>query len=103
MLAGRGGVEHDVLVHFIVGPWPWSLLNVVSGVVSITAIFVAWKSADRVVPGNRPWTRAWRILVCGMAVAVDGIWLPLGAAYVVIRYGPRVARRVRHTSVPARA
>jgi len=91
-----------VSVHVVVGPWPWSLLNVVSGIISIAAIIIAWKSADRVVSKNRPWTRAWRILVCGIAVAVDGIWLPLGAMYIVWRYGPGVVSRRTRTSVAAR-
>ena len=87
-------------MHVIGGPWPRSLLNLFSGLMTIAAVVVAWKSADRVVSENRPWTRAWRIFVCGMAVAVDGIWLPLGAAYVVIRYRPRVARRWSVSATP---
>jgi hypothetical protein len=74
-------------------PWPWSLLNIGSALVTIAAIVVAWKSADAVVRKNRAWTRGWRILVCSFAVALGGIWLPLGAAYILVQYRPQISRR----------
>jgi hypothetical protein len=77
----------------ISAPWPWSLLNIGSALVTVGAIVVAWKSADRVLRKNRAWTRAWRILVCGIAVAVGGVWFPIGAAYILIQYGPQTYRR----------
>ncbi len=70
-----------------VGPWPWSLLNVLSAAIVVGAIAVAWKSSDRVVRKNRGWTRSWRILLCVAAFSVNWIWLPVGAVYVLYRHG----------------
>ena len=77
--------------------WSWTLL---SGAVFVAAIIVAWHSADRVVEENRVWTRAWRILVaCIATVGINGVMLPLGAIYVLVRYGrsARTSRNARQT------
>jgi len=55
----------------MVGPWPWSLLNLLFAVVWVIAVVEAWHSANRVVPANRPWTRAWRILVASIFAVVE--------------------------------
>jgi hypothetical protein len=83
-----------------VGPWPWSLLNLMSALLWFAAVTTAWKSAGRVVKPNRPWTRAWRILVSVVGFSVNGIVVPLGAVYVLVRYRPSV-RRARPTPFAA--
>jgi hypothetical protein len=70
-------------VREMVGPWPWSLLNLLAAVVWVVAVFAAWHSADRVVHVNRPWMRAWRILVASIfTFGLSGIWVPVGAFYI---------------------
>ena len=72
----------------MVAPWPWTLLNVLFGLVIVAAIVVAWRSADRVVAGNRAWTRAWRVLVaCIAPIGISGVWFPFGALYILVKYG----------------
>jgi hypothetical protein len=85
-----------------VGPWPWSLLNLLAAVLWAVAVVTAWRSADHVVPANRPWTRAWRILVASaFTIGVDGIWIPIGAIYVAIKYRPANQRPARAASTPS--
>jgi hypothetical protein len=62
---------------------------VVSIAVWLVAVVVAWRSADHVIPANRLWTRAWRIVVATVFAAnLGGIWFPFGAAYIATRYFP---------------
>jgi hypothetical protein len=88
-------------MRVMVGPWPWSLLNLLSVAVWVLAVISGWHSADRVLGVNRPWTRAWRILVATIfGVGLNGIWVPVGAFYVAIKYrpaGPRLGRSASST------
>ena len=75
---------------------PESVYNVVAGVTFLVAILVAYRSADRVIPENRAWTRAWRIFVVVVfGVSVNGLWFPVGAVYVLSRYTHRSLPRDR--------
>lgn len=69
-----------------VGPWPWSLLNLLSAALCVVAVTMAWHATDRVAGESRGLTRTWRILmIFVVALSINGIWLPFGAAYVVVR------------------
>ncbi len=49
-------------------------------VVWVVAVVEAWHSANRVVRVNRPWTRAWRILLASIwTVGLNGLRIPFGA------------------------
>jgi hypothetical protein len=86
-------MEQNPRVVLLTAPWPWSLLNLGSALVTVAAIVVAWKSAVHVRRERRARTRAWRILACGIGGFVAGICVPLGAAYVLVQYGPQTTRR----------
>ena len=82
-------------MFWIGGPrWPWVLLDIGSAAVFVAAVVTAWRSADRVVPENRAWTRAWRIIVCCVGFAILGVFVPVGSVYV-LRHYRRPVRRVR--------
>lgn len=83
-----GALGSGIMRSVMVGPWPWSLLNLLSVAVWVVAVVGAWQSADRVVRINRPWTRAWLILLASCGVGLNGIWFPFGACYAAIRYRP---------------
>jgi TRAP-type C4-dicarboxylate transport system permease small subunit len=76
--------------------------------VIVLALIVGWRSGDEVVRSNRPWTRAWWMSLSALQLWVGGFIIPIGAAYVVIRYlrrghslnRPRPAERLSHSSVP---
>jgi hypothetical protein len=53
----------------------------------IFAVATAWKSADNVIAENRVWTRAWRIFITFLAAGPSGWLVPIGAVYVIARYG----------------
>ena len=74
--------------------WPWVLLDIGSAAVLVAAVVTAWRSADRVVAENRVWTRAWRLVVCGLGFGIFGVAVPVGAIYV-LRHYRRTGRRVR--------
>jgi len=67
---------------------------VLSALVALVAVVTAWKSAERVIPENRGWTRAWRIGVVALAAGPSGWLVPVGAIYTLVRYRKRPARAV---------
>jgi hypothetical protein len=83
-----------------VGPWPWSLLSLLGVAVVVTGILVAVQSAKNVVAENRNRTIAWRVIVCVLFIpaSINGVFLPVGAAYIALRYGPAVVRRRKRRS-----
>jgi len=100
VVAERTRRKHHAHVNVTIGPWPWSLLNLLTAAVWLIAVIAAWRSADLVVHPNRPWTRAWRILAASVfTFAVHGVWLPLGAVYVAIKHRPSL-RRARAAPTP---
>jgi hypothetical protein len=67
--------------------WPHVIYLTVATGFWLFAVATAWKSADRVIPTNRGWTRAWRILVTVLAFGPAGWLVPVGALYIVARHG----------------
>ena len=86
-------------VHLDYGPWPWSLLSLVSAALWITAIVVAWRSADLVIRENRPWTRAARLLVASIGPSISGVWVPIGSVYVIVKHHRSALRAIRRAGV----
>jgi len=98
------------------GPWPLVLLSAAFAVVFVAALVVAWRSADRVVAENQATTRAWRVFLACLPFPITmgeppfslgpvfiRIMFPLGAIYILIKYGRSVLRNGRSRTVAADA
>ena len=75
-------------VNDLAAPNAWvAVLNAVSFGLVALAVVRGWRSAESVVPRNRPWTRAWRIVVvlC-FGLTINGLMLPFGAVYALAVY-----------------
>jgi chromate transport protein ChrA len=62
------------------------VVNGVALAIIVVALTLGWRSGGEVVRANRPWTRAWWMSLSALQVWVGGYVIPIGAAYVVVRY-----------------